>query len=178
MDSQKNNKHKPEVIKNELCPMCHTKNLTMMQEEIDVPYFGKTLVFSMTCTNCHYHVADIESIDEKPPVKQSIQISNEDDLKIRVVKSSQATVKIPRIATIEPGPASQGYITNVEGILRRIKHQIETVMEDSNDKSEKKKARNLLKKINRVMWGDETIKLIIEDPSGNSAIISDKVVNK
>ena len=38
----------------------------------------------------------------------------------------------------------------------------------------KKKAKNMLKKLNRTMWGQEKLKIIIEDPSGNSAIISDK----
>ena len=32
----------------------------------------------------------------------------------------------------------------------------------------------LLKKVNRILWGSEKCKFIIEDPSGNSAIISDK----
>jgi len=40
----------------------------------------------------------------------------------------------------------------------------------------KNKAKNMLKKILRVMWGQEKLKIIVEDPSGNSAIISDKAV--
>jgi len=48
------------------------------------------------------------------------------------------------------------------------------VADDAEDKDEKKKARKLLKKLNKVMWGDEKLKITIEDPSGNSAIISDK----
>ena len=165
---------KPETIEKQLCPMCSTNNLVMVQEEIEIPFFGKTFVFSMTCSNCKYHVADVESAEQKEPVKQTIEISSEDDMKIRVVKSSQATVKIPHITIITPGPASNGYITNIEGILRRVKHQIEIVADDAEDKDEKKKARKLLKKLNKVMWGDEKLKITIEDPSGNSAIISDK----
>ena len=38
------------------------------------------------------------------------------------------------------------------------------------------KAKNLLKKIQKISWGQEKAKLIIEDPSGNSAIISEKAV--
>jgi C4-type Zn-finger protein len=34
----------------------------------------------------------------------------------------------------------------------------------------------MLKKINRVLWGSDSIKIIIEDPTGNSAIISEKAV--
>jgi len=165
---------KPETIEKQLCPMCKTNNMTMMEEEIEIPFFGKTFVFSMTCSNCKYHMADIEAAEQKEPVKQTIEISSEDDMKIRVVKSSQAIVKIPHITTITPGPASNGYITNVEGILRRVKYRVETLADDTEDKDEKKKARNLIKKLNKVMWGDEKLKITIEDPSGNSAIISDK----
>ena len=170
--------HQPEMVEHEPCPMCKTNNLTMMQEEVDVPYFGKTLVFSMTCSNCNYHLADVESVEKRPPIKQSITIASEDDLKIRIIKSSEATIKIPHITTIEPGPASNGYITNVEGVLRRVKHQIETVADDSDDDDEKDKARKLLKKLNRVIWGQESIRLTIEDPSGNSAIVSEKVESR
>jgi len=34
----------------------------------------------------------------------------------------------------------------------------------------------MVKKLQKVLWGDEKLKLIIEDPTGNSAIISDKAV--
>lgn len=165
---------KPETIEKQPCPMCKTASLTMTQEEIEIPFFGKTYVFSMTCSNCKYHVADVEAAEQKEPVKQTIEINSEDDMKIRVVKSSQATVKIPHITTITPGPASNGYITNIEGILKRVKHQIETLADNTEDADDKKKARKLIKKLNKVMWGDEKLKLTIEDPSGNSAIISDK----
>jgi len=166
---------KPETIEKQQCPMCNTANLTMMQEEVEIPFFGKTFVFSMTCSNCKYHVADVEAAEQKEPLKQTIEINSEEDMKIKIIKSSQATVKIPHITTITPGPASNGYITNVEGILRRVKHQIETLAEEIEDDDKKKKARKLIKKLNRVMWGDEKLKITIEDPSGNSAIISDKV---
>jgi zinc finger protein len=167
---------KPSVLEKQLCPLCKTRNLSLTEEEIEVPYFGKTYLFSMTCTDCKYHKADVESVEKKEPCKQTIEISSEEDLKIRIVKSSEATIKIPHVTTITPGPASNGYITNVEGILNRVKHEIEVAKESEEDPAVKKKAKNLLKKLMKVMWGQEKLRIIIEDPSGNSAIISDKVV--
>jgi len=123
-----------------------------------------------------YHKSDIEAVEMKEPAKYEIDIGSEEDMKIRVVKSSAATVKIPYITTVTPGPASQGYVTNIEGVLKRVKHEIESLKEMEEDDSQKKKAKNLIKKLNNVMWGREKLKLIIEDPSGNSAIISDKAV--
>jgi len=158
------------------CPMCKSNSLTLTEDEREVPYFGKVYVFSMTCSNCKYHKADVETIEKQDPCKYSIEISGEKDMKIRIIKSSEATIKIPHMVSIEPGPASSGYITNVEGVLNRIKHQIEQAKESEEDNDAKKKAKNMLKKLNKVIWGQEKLKIIIEDPSGNSAIISDKAV--
>ena len=158
------------------CPLCHEKTLILTEREVEVPFFGKLYLFSMTCNSCKYHKADVEAIDQKEPVKYEFEISKEDDMKVRVVKSSEATVKVPHISTITPGPASQGYITNIEGILNRIKYQIETLRDTAEDEEDKKKAKNMLKKLTRIMWGQEKQKIIIEDPSGNSAIISDRAV--
>ena len=158
------------------CPLCHEKTLVLTEREVEVQYFGKVYLFSMTCNNCKYHKADVEAIEQKEPAKYEFEISSEEDMKVRVVKSSEATVKLPHLATITPGPASQGYVTNIEGILNRVKYQIESVKEMEEDEEDKKKAKNLLKKITRITWGQEKQKLIIEDPSGNSAIISDKAI--
>jgi len=90
------------------------------------------------------------------------------------VKSSEATVKIPHIVTMSPGPAAEGFVTNVEGLLTRVRDVIERARELEEDDSVKKKAKNLIKKLQKVMWGQEKLKITIEDPTGNSAIISDK----
>ena len=166
----------PNTMKGQICPMCMKKTLTLMEEEMEVPYFGKLFLFSMTCSNCKYHKADVESIEKKDPTKYTLEVNSENDMKIRIVKSSQATVKIPHITTIEPGVQSNGYITNVEGLLNRVKQQIEQIRDSEEDDSLRKKAKNMLKKLTKVMWGNDKLKIIIEDPSGNSAIISEKAV--
>lgn len=162
-----------ETLNNEICPMCNQKTLVLSEHNTDVPYFGKVYLYSMTCSNCKYHLSDVECDERKEPCKFTFEISDQNDMKIRIVKSSEATVKIPHITTITPGPASQGYITNIEGLLNRVKYHVESLRDTSEDEEDKKKAKNLLKKITRIMWGQEKQKIIIEDPSGNSAIISE-----
>lgn len=166
---------KPNELKNQECPICHEKKLILREAEIDVPHFGLAYVFSMTCEKCRFHKADVEFVEKKEPCRFSIEIDSDEDMSIKIVKSSQATVKIPHIVTIESGPASNGYITNVEGIFDRVKQKIQGAKED-DDEAVRKKAKNLLKKIQRIIWGREKSKIVIEDPSGNSAIISDKAV--
>lgn len=165
-----------ETIEGELCPFCNEKTLTLTEATRDVPFFGMCHIFSMDCTSCKYHKGDVEVEGSGEPVKYTLDITSEEDMKIRVIKSADATVKIPHIGSIEPGETAQGYITNIEGILNRIKRQIEHLRDaaDEDDDDIKTKAKNQLKKLTRVMWGQEKVQFIIEDPSGNSAIVSPK----
>ncbi|MBN2367673.1 ZPR1 zinc finger domain-containing protein, partial [Candidatus Woesearchaeota archaeon] len=147
--------------------------LTLREMDREIPYFGKCFIFSMDCSSCDYHMADVELDGDGKPVKYTIDVETEEDLKVRIIKSSQATVKIPRLVEITPGPVSNGYVTNVEGILNRVKKVIED-KKDDEDPAVRKQAKNQLKKIQRVLWGRETISITITDPTGNSAIISEK----
>lgn len=164
----------PNILKDQECPICHKKALTMMESVKEIPFFGEVFIFSMSCENCKYHKADVEAVDKKDPYKYTFEINSEEDLKVRVVKASEATIKIPHIITIESTPSSNGYVTNIEGILNRVKKIIESARDNEEDPAIKKKAKNQLKKLQKVLWGNESLKIIIEDPSGNSAIISEK----
>ena len=163
-----------DVLEGQPCPVCRKNTLTLREMARDIPYFGTCYIFSMDCSSCSYHMADVEIENNNgKPVKYTFDVKSEEDLKVRVIKSSQATVKIPRLAEISPGPVSSGYVTNVEGILNRIKKVLEDQRND-DDPAIRKKVKNKLKKIQRVLWGREKITIIIQDPTGNSAIISDK----
>ena len=88
-----------------------------------------------------------------------MKVNGVEDMNILVAKSSTGTVKIPEIGLeVKPGPASQGYITTVEGILMRV-----------NEVLGKKTT-----KVNDLLEGKQ-FTLIIYDPIGNSAIDSSKV---
>ncbi len=162
-------------LKNQPCPVCGKKKATLMEKEIDVPYFGKTFVFSICCEDCGFSKADIEAVEEKDPVKVTFETTSEEDMKVRVVKSSNALVKVPTLRmSMEPGEGSDGFISNVEGVIEKFEKVIEEQRDNTDDPSVKKSAKNLLKKIRKIKFGDLPMKIVIEDPSGNSAIISDK----
>lgn len=158
----------------ETCNLCNAKTLTLREEEIEIPLFGKVYVFSMDCSSCGYKKSDVEPAEKKEPCKYTLDVSSEADLNIRIVKSGEATVKIPHIITIEPGPAANGYVTNVEGLLQQVKGVIQSTMDSEEDPAAQKKAKNLLKKLDNALLGRETLKIIIEDETGHSAIISEK----
>jgi len=164
-------------LKNQKCMFCGKKELTLMQDELDIPYFGKVLVFSMNCSGCSFSKSDVEAMQIKDPCRITFEVTNKKDLDVRVVKSSNASVKIPGLKMdVRPGPASNGYISNVEGLLSRFKKIIENTRDNSDDDSERKSAKNLLKKLWKVECGDMALKIVIEDPTGNSGIISDKAI--
>lgn len=167
---------KLDVVTGEVCPVCSQKSLMLSEREQEIPYFGRVLIFSMTCAGCKFHKADVECVDEKEPSRSAIEVSGPEDMAIRVVKSSQGSVKIPYVADIEPGVASNGYVTNIEGLLQRVKHQVEVIRDTEEDDAAVQKAKAMIKKINKCVWGEEKLKIIIDDPTGNSAIISDKAV--
>ena len=167
-----------EVLEGEQCPICGEHTLTLTESERDIPYFGPVALFSMSCQSCKYHKADVEVLEEHDPMKYTITVDGEEDFSIRIIKSSFAKLKIGTVGSIEPGESANGYVTNVEGVLNRMKKQIEFFRDNSDDKDEVKKAKNYVKKLTRVLWGQDNIKITLEDPTGNSAIISEKVETK
>ncbi len=154
--------------------MCAENKTTLREEEVDIPHFGRVFILSADCGGCGYRKSDLEPAEKKEPCKYTFEVTSEDDLNVKVVKSGDATIKIPHIMTIKSGPASNGYVTNVEGLLERVKKMIESVAESEDDPAIKKKAKNQIKKLGKVLVGRENLKIIIEDPTGHSAIISDK----
>ncbi len=162
-------------LKGQECHLCGEKKLILKEEELDIPYFGKVYVLTMECEACGYKKSDIEPAEMKEPCRYTLEIESDADLNIRIVKSGEATVKIPHIITMEPGVASEGYVTNVEGLLEKVKKIIESSLEAEEDEDAKNKGRNLVKKLNKALVGREKLKIIIEDKTGHSAIISDRV---
>jgi len=75
---------------------------------------------------------------------------------------------------MEPGPASQGFITNVEGILMRFEDIVKTARRWNEDNAEKVAiCDRILEKLKLAIEGEEDLTVIIEDPFGNSMIVSD-----
>ncbi len=170
-----------EQVTGETCPVCHEKQLTLTEARKEVPYFGVCYLFSMDCSACSYHKADVESEEQHEPAKYTYVLKDEEGLKVRVVKSSNATVKIGMIGSIEPGETANGYITNIEGVLNRLKNQVDhlkNAAQDEGDAATAKKAKNHLKKLQRALWGQDELKIVLSDPTGNSAIISPDVEKK
>jgi zinc finger protein len=107
------------------------------------------------------------------PVRYVYRTATQEDLAVRVVRSMSASIEIPELGVrIDPGPTCQGFVSNIEGVLDRIVHAVGSAIVDG-DAEERENARLLLEKIACVKCGELAVTFILEDPTGNSAIVSD-----
>lgn len=128
--------------------------------------------------DCGFRYSDTLILAQHEPVHYELKISGRDDLDARVVRSTSGTIKIPELGVdIEPGPASESFVSNVEGVLDRVEDILEMVTRwDEPGKTER--AQELLCIIEKVKAGDFGITVIIEDPMGNSAIIATNAMRR
>ncbi|MCD6502894.1 MAG: ZPR1 zinc finger domain-containing protein [Euryarchaeota archaeon] len=157
------------------CPICGKKTIKIITHAHSIPYFRKIVEITLICENCGFRHADVLIAGEREPMRYELEISSERDMLIRVIRSSSGTIRIPELGvTIEPGPRSFGFVSNVEGVLDRILNVL-NMLEGSETSQEKlEKIKKLKKKIELIKEGKEKATLIIDDPTGNSAIISEK----
>ncbi len=154
------------------CASCDAESMLTSQTEYEVENFGSVLMSVVTCQRCGYKHTDVITLTEQEPIALTAKISSIDDLKMRVIKSGTATVKIPEFkATITPGPYSEGYISNVEGILDRVQDAL-TFMLTTADGKRLARGEKMLKQIEHAKNTRPNFTLVIKDPYGNSAIVS------
>ncbi|GAB6136166.1 ZPR1 zinc finger domain-containing protein [Thermococcus prieurii] len=162
------------------CPICGGKGtLKAIQHIHEIPYFGKVMESTIICEKCGYRNADVMILEDRPPKLYTVKVENEKDLFTRVVRSKSGTIELEEIGVkIEPGPASEGFITNVEGVLERVRETLLMAREfrkQEGDEEAVKKADEILQYIEDVKEGKKPLTVRIADPLGNSALIGEKV---
>lgn len=155
------------------CPICN-RDLKITTVLYNTPFFGKVLLTTISC-ECGFKHADSIVSDIKKPIRFKIKI-NKDNLYTKVIKSTSGTIRIPEIGVdIEPGPASQAFITNIEGILMRVEEIVKMARRWNKEDEEKVRiCDQILNRIRDTLEGRDELTLILEDPFGNSLILSDK----
>jgi zinc finger protein len=158
----------------EKCPSCDTESMLTTQNEYEVEHFGAVLISVAACHKCGYKHTDVLALREREPIALAARVNSLADLNMRVIKSGTATVTIPEFhATITPGPYSEGYITNVEGLLAKIEDALTFMLSTAKGKRLRKGER-MLKQMRSARDSKPRFTLIIKDPFGNSAIVSPK----
>lgn len=161
------------VVLNGPCAACGEECEYVYQTET-IPYFSDILIVSSQCPACGYRYANTQLLREGEPARFTFRVESADDLSVRVVRSMNATLRIPDFGVeIDPGPACEGFVTNVEGVLDRILSVVLGVLTWAEG-PERDRAEFLKSEIMDARAGAIPFTLIVEDPTGNSAIVSDR----
>lgn len=165
------------------CPICGGKNtLKALNYLHEIPYFGKVMESTIICEKCGYRNADVMLLEEKEPKLYTVKVEEEKDLFTRVVRSKSGTIELEEIGIkIEPGPASQGFVTNIEGVLERARETLlmaKNFKKEENEEESIKKIEEILNYIEGVKEGKNPLTVRIMDPFGNSALIGEKVKSR
>ncbi len=161
------------IFRNQKCPICKEDTLNLTQKEYEIEFYGPAILLTALCERCKFTYKDVLLLTSSEPSIMKLKVTSE-ELNATVVKSSTATILIPELKTkITPGPASEGYITTVEGVLDRIE-EAAWLMLSSLKGLKKEKCIKFLEGLQKAKNGEKEFTLIIKDPYGKSIIIPKK----
>lgn len=156
------------------CPLC-SGELTTNWVPDNIPFFGEVMHITSLC-ECGLKYSDTLVLSQREPVHYEMKVRSTDDLDARVVRSTSGTIRIPELGIdIEPGPASESFISNIEGVLERVE-EILCMVTRWGEEDKTRRAMELLSNVEKTRAGKNEITLVIEDPLGNSAIIAENAV--
>ncbi|MGC9516636.1 MAG: ZPR1 zinc finger domain-containing protein [Methanomicrobiales archaeon] len=161
------------------CNVCHAqKSVNVITNTEEIPYFGEIMETVLICEKCGFKHTDIIGLEQKEPSKYTL-IIKKSNLNVRVVKSQSATISIPELGLkVEPGSKSQGYVSNVEGVLNRFRDAVKTALKWVEDSESEKNGNRILEEIEKIKSGAAEVTLIIKDPLGQSIIINDEAIKE
>ncbi len=158
------------------CPACGQRTLELSEYIYEVPYFNKIIITSGTCRSCGFRYRDVRLAEATGPKKIVVRVKGEKQLRYLLVKSAMAAVYIPEKGyEMVPGPASQGFISTVEGILHRFMEALELVCRDS---WEREGCRDNKEWLENAIEGREEFTLVICDYEGTSKVLGEDVEEK
>jgi zinc finger protein len=168
------------VIDEAICPACSGQGLEYTAEQVDLPFFGGSLETVLRCEKCGYRHSDFILTSRHEPTRYAYRVAVADDMMVRVVRSSSGTIRIPELGIlIEPGVASEAFISNIEGILVRVERVLLQLARDAEDAAHLARIQELQETLAAMREGKaQPVTVIIEDPFGNSAILGDGVVKE
>ena len=156
------------------CPVCQAEIQYLYQTE-EIPFFSEILIISTVCPSCGYRLADTQLLRNAEPSRWELRIEYPEDMMVRVIRSTNGAISIPELGVrIDPGPACEGFVSNVEGVLVRVDGVLSNLRSWAESDEERERIDNLKESIARIQEGQLPATLVIEDLSGNSAIIADR----
>ncbi len=158
----------------EKCPVCGADS-DLEFKPYNIPYFGDIMLFVSTCRSCGYHSSDVMILSgDKSKKRHELHVSSGEDLSAMVVRSSSGRIEIPELGVNVEPRRGESFITTVEGVLARVEGIVK-MLRTEVEGAKRERADYILKYIEGIKAGEKGMTLIIEDPTGNSAIIPRQV---
>lgn len=159
-----------------LCPACRAPGLKLSTLKHDVAYFGECLETVLLCDACGFRHTDFLILNQKEPTRVTLAVRSMEDLDVRVVRANSATIRVPEVGFLaEPTPRSEAFVSNVQGILDRIRDVLLTARSIYHDEEESVRVVDeKLEILAAIESGERAATLILDDPFGNSAIVSER----
>lgn len=158
------------------CPSCGGRKLEYSALQPDIPYFQGVTQLVFECTACGFRHSDFLIGSSRKPTRHTYRVTREEDMTVRVVRSTSGTVRIPELGVlIEPGPASDAYVSNIEGVLVRIEGILNQLRRDADDDAMRAECDRRLKNLADARRGRYALTFVLEDPHGNSLVADAKV---
>ncbi len=163
------------TIEEAICPSCDARGLEYTTEMVDLPYLGKSLQILLRCLTCGYRHHDFVLTEHREPTRYTFTVAKGEDMSVRVVRSGSGTVRIPELGvSIEPGIASEAFVSNIEGIFVRVERVLDQLFRDADDGEVKGKIAAIVERLGALRDGrGAPVTVILEDPFGNSAILGE-----
>jgi len=159
-----------------ICPSCSKGKLRVESMLYSVPFFNELAMFSMECPECGFRHSDVFSAEQRKPSRFTMHIDDVSLLNVRVVRSGSCTYRFPEWGIdVEPGPTAESFITNVEGLLYRVRGVVETAGKFADLEEEKQRAIEILDEMKEALRGEFPFTLVMEDPAGVSGILPDNM---
>jgi len=159
-------------LKDQPCPVCGSESLVVYGRIDEIPHFGEVMEQFIYCESCGYRHSDVMCLEDKPPREYRYKVNAPEDKSVRVVRSPTGFIEIPELGIeVTPGPAAEGFVSNVEGLLNRIRDNVITAAGWAETEEERKRAEEILERIDKALEGEDEITVVIKDPFGHSAIL-------
>lgn len=161
------------------CPICKVEGQVAMMTHIDeIPYFGEHTQVTVLCNACGWRQTDFIPAEGRKPGASYLEICKPEHMRARVIRSSSCTVRLVELdLEVNPGSASTGYVSNVEGVIDRFMDVIIMVTRQAYaENSDMSDIKRLQEMHTTLLELKETpiprpITLELLDPNGHSQII-------
>jgi len=170
------------------CPICSVSGTVKMIAHVDeIPYFGEHTQVTILCHDCGWRQTDFIPAEGKKAGAWTLRVDEPSKLTARVVRSSSCTVHIPELdLQVNPGSNATGYVSNIEGVLKRFKEIVVMVLRDlQGDLEENLEAgidsetMDQIARLNQILQHMEgldqddasPLSIVLLDPHGHSMIM-------